>query len=260
MRALLAATAILSVLAACSGGSDDAATEPRPAASPPAEPSGEVEPPLASGIDPPQSSDAGRETVAEEPSTPEPQLLRPTPELPEGPYYPRERQRPSDRDSDLLLLSGSPAIASGEPLELEGQLVDVEGEPIAGALVELWQTDAQGIYLHGDDPRAAARDPYFQSYGQSESDADGRWQFRTITPAPYEGRPRHLHLKVTRAGTDLLTTQLFFANDAALASDSISADLGEDLAAVTIAPEPATDEAGLAVQRATSTLVVELRP
>lgn len=248
MRALLVAAALLLVLTACGTDSSepDPVTEPAPPAETPA-------------AAPPEADDPPDEPQPAAPPEPEPTLLRPTPELPEGPYYPSAEQRPSDRDADLLLLSGSPAIASGDPLQLDGQLLDVDGEPVAGALIELWQTDVQGIYLHPDDLRASQRDPYFQSFGETESDQEGRWGFRTIVPAPYDDRPRHLHVKVWLDGAELLTSQIFFASDLALDADQTVAEIGDQIEAVTISPEPGTDAAGLEIQTATHIIVVDVR-
>jgi len=248
MRLVLASVALLLILAACGTNSDDSAPAEEPSASTTAAPaSPEVE------------STASEPPVSETPTPAEPEIeqLSATPALPEGPYYPTEAQRPSDRDSDLLLLTGSPAIASGEPLLLDGQLLDTTGSPVRDATIELWQTDVQGIYLHPDDPRKEMRDAYFQSYGETITDRDGAFSFRTVVPAPYEDRPRHLHVKVTLDGVELLTTQIFFAGDAALATDSITAGLGPALDAVSVTTSARVDEAGLAVQRATRIIVVE---
>jgi len=141
------------------------------------------------------------------PSNP-PGALALTPAQATGPYYPVER--PLDSDDDLMVVSGGPE-ALGEPLILEGTLVHVDGRPIEGAHVEIWQTDHQGIYLHPDDPQRAARDELFQGFGESVTDASGAWSFRTILPDIYGGRPRHIHARVKLDGQDLLITQIYFS-------------------------------------------------
>ena len=258
MRVLLAAATLVLVLTACGTSS----SEPSPESAPPdpaSEPAEPAPPDTADPADTPDPPD-GPGDPPDEPGDPDPAagLLEPTPRLAEGPYYPSEADRPSDQDSDLLLLTGSPVIASGEPLQIDGRLFDLNGDPVAGATIELWQTDAQGIYMNPDDPRVDARDSYFQSYGQSVSDDDGVWSFRTIVPARYEDRPRHLHVKVRLDGAELLTTQIYFAGDAELSTDSLTAALGDALIAVTVAPEPGMDEVGFPIQTASHTIVVDL--
>ena len=180
--------------------------------------------------------------------------------MPEGPYYPAELDRPSDRDSNLLLLSGSPVVATGEPVLLRGQLLDVDGSAISGAVIEIWQADSQGIYLHPDDPRTDARDPYFQSFGEVTTDASGTWTFRTIRPAVHEDRPQHIHLKVHHGQREVLTTQIFFAGDPRIDQDPLLAELDRDLASVVVSAEPGTDDEGQQISEARHTLVVDLLP
>jgi|GEM_PF-860227 len=110
--------------------------------------------------------------------------------------------------------SGS-AQARGELLILFGQVVDVNGNPVPNAAVEIWQTDANGIYDHPSDPRTVRRNHRFQFYGTSQTDSAGWYAFRTIIPGRYESRPRHIHFKVKQSGTTLLTSQFYFTNDVA---------------------------------------------
>ncbi len=223
-------------------------TSPAPPAPPPPDPSN------ASPTPAPPPPDSGNAS----PPPAETLKLALTPALPEGPYYPAESQRPSDRDADLLLLTGSPAVASGQPIVLQGQLLDMEGKPVTDAVIEIWQADSQGIYLHPDDPRTNARDPYFQSYGEVATDDTGSWTFRTIAPAVYEDRPQHIHLKVQRADEELLTTQVFFADDPRLADDPVLAELEGDLAAIVVSLEAGQDNEGRPVLSGRQTLVVDL--
>ena len=132
-----------------------------------------------------------------------------TPPQPEGPFYPVEI--PDDHDADLTIVGDSGQVAAGQPLVLEGVLLDPEGAPIEGALIEIWQTDAFGAYLHPDDARYADRDQAFQGFGSSETDAQGAWAFRTILPELYGGRPRHIHAKVRIGDDEVLTTQIYFS-------------------------------------------------
>ena len=153
---------------------------------------------------------SGTAAVAASPdATEQPDALVVTPSQPEGPFYPVEL--PVDRDADLTLVAGADGPAAGEPLLLVGQLLTVDGGPVEGAVIEIWQTDDGGVYLHPQDPEIAARDSAFQGYGQSLTDEAGAWSFRTILPEIYGGRPRHIHAKIKIAGETALTTQIYFS-------------------------------------------------
>ena len=130
--------------------------------------------------------------------------LRPTPSQTEGPFYPV--RLPADADNDLLR-HGTLSYSRGQPAWLEGRVVDLQGRPVTGAQVEIWQCDEAGHYHHpGDRGRA---DPAFQGFGQVRAAADGGYRFRTIRPAPYSGRTPHIHVKVRLGARELLTTQLY---------------------------------------------------
>ena len=88
--------------------------------------------------------------------------------------------------------------------------------------------------MHPGDPQTARRDANFQSYGEARSDVDGRVRFTTIRPPPYEGRPAHIHVKITPPKGTTLTTQLYFADDASLSRDGIARRLGKALELVTL--------------------------
>ncbi|MCD8515393.1 MAG: protocatechuate 3,4-dioxygenase [Burkholderiaceae bacterium] len=131
-------------------------------------------------------------------------LLTPTPSQARGPFYPV--QLPLDHDNDLLR-NGTLAYGRGQPAWVEGTVVDPEGRPVKGAVVEIWQCDTRGRYHHpGDGGRA---DPAFQGFGRTEVDRDGAYRFRTIRPAPYTGRTPHIHVKVRLDAHELLVTQLY---------------------------------------------------
>lgn len=165
--------------------------------------------------------------------------LRPTPEQTEGPFFPLTK--PSDTDWDLTRI-GAGAIAKGDVFILEGRIVDPAGAAVSGARVEIWQTDHQGVYLHPGDARFAQRDRAFQGYGAVGSGEDGTFRFRTIEPARYPGRARHIHARISASGLRPLTTQFYFAGDPDVQRDGIARRLGPALAAVTLAP---AERAGL---------------
>jgi protocatechuate 3,4-dioxygenase beta subunit len=153
-----------------------------------------------------------------------------TPAQTEGPYYPVTK--PADRDSDLVVVQGASGLAGGEVVELGGTLFDASGMPVAGAVVEIWQTDHNGVYAHPNDPRTSQRDTNFQFYGESITAEDGAYRFRTIIPGNYGNRAQHIHVKVKLNGRALLTTQFYFADDPRTASDSIFARLADKAALI----------------------------
>jgi protocatechuate 3,4-dioxygenase beta subunit len=142
--------------------------------------------------------------------------LMPTPTQTEGPFYPVEI--PKDSDADLLR-NGPLQYARGTPVTLTGTVTDVQGKPLRGGVVEIWQCDEQGRYHHpGDGGRA---DPNFQGFGRAQLDGEGRYRFRTIRPVAYTGRTPHIHVKVRLAQRELLTTQLYVQGDAGNERDGL---------------------------------------
>lgn len=132
-----------------------------------------------------------------------------TPGGTEGPFYPLPSMRHDDDDSDLVRIVDSVERAGGEIVRLAGRVLDRDGRPLAGARVEIWQCDANGVYLHRRDPNHEFRDRAFQGFGQSLTGADGGYAFRTIKPVPYPGRTPHIHVKVWYDGRERLTTQFY---------------------------------------------------
>jgi|GEM_PF-1987922 len=113
----------------------------------------------------------------------------PTPGAAEGPFYPV--RIPSDDDADLVSVEGAVREAGGDILHLAGRVLDANARPIAGARIEIWQCDANGVYLHPGDRRSDSRDSGFQGFGHAKADTAGRFVFRTIVPVPYPGRTHH---------------------------------------------------------------------
>ena len=142
----------------------------------------------------------------------------PTPAQTEGPFYPRAF--PLDVDNDLVRVSGRDGQAGGDILHVMGRVLDVNGRPVQGAKVEIWQCDRFGVYHHVGD-RSARQDPDFQGYGRTVAAADGAYRFRTIRPVPYPGRTPHIHFIITPPGTPRLTTQMYVAGEPRNDSDGI---------------------------------------
>jgi protocatechuate 3,4-dioxygenase beta subunit len=123
----------------------------------------------------------------------------------------------------------------------------MDGKPIAGARVEIWQCDANGRYIHSADRGSRPRDSAFQGFGRTVSGPDGSYRFRTIRPVPYPGRTPHIHFAVTAPGRGELVTQMYVAGEAQNERDGLYAGLRDprQRAALTVRLEPASGiEAG----------------
>lgn len=129
-----------------------------------------------------------------------------------GPFYPSAL--PRDTDNDLVYINENDAPATGEVVHLSGRILDLNGEPVANAVVELWQSDANGIYLHHDSPHRSDYDRNFQGFGRVLTGPSGEYYFRTVHPATHiEKRSRrapHFHLGVFVPNRSTLFTQIYF--------------------------------------------------
>ncbi len=161
-----------------------------------------------------------------------------TPGQTEGPFYPLTL--PLDADNDLVQIEGQTEPAAGTILHLAGRVLDLNGRPVSGARIEIWQCDAFGVYHHTRDRHAKA-DPNFQGFGATTTTAAGAWRFRTIEPVPYPGRTAHIHFKILGPDFAPLTTQMYVAGQPLNAGDAIYQGIGDPAAraAVTVPLEPA---------------------
>ena len=141
-----------------------------------------------------------------------------TPEQTIGPYYPD--RLPLDLDNDLLVINDAITPAVGEISWVYGRVLDRRGTPVRSALVEIWQADNNGAYIHSASP-VANRDRNFQGYGKFLTGSSGEYLFRTVKPGLYPGRTRHIHFAVTPPGGQRLVTQLYVAGEALNAQDGV---------------------------------------
>jgi protocatechuate 3,4-dioxygenase beta subunit len=130
-----------------------------------------------------------------------------TPAQTEGPFYPDKL--PLDTDNDLIVVNDGLTPAVGEITHLTGRILDASGEPLRNALVEIWQCDANGAYLHTGTVNRDKRDGNFQGFGRFLTGSSGQYYFRTIKPVPYPGRTPHIHFMVKRPGQEKFTTQCY---------------------------------------------------
>ncbi|MEM7231617.1 MAG: protocatechuate 3,4-dioxygenase [Planctomycetota bacterium] len=129
----------------------------------------------------------------------------------EGPFYPDKL--PLDTDNDLLIINDKITPAVGKVTHLSGRVLDLKGKPLRNVVVEIWQCDSGGAYLHTKSANDNKRDKNFQGFGRFLTNAKGEYYFRTIRPVPYPGRTPHIHLIVKKADKRLLTSQLYVAGD-----------------------------------------------
>lgn len=118
---------------------------------------------------------------------------------------------------------------AGAPIIIEGRLFDGRGTVIPDALVETWQADAHGRYLHPDDPGSADADRHFNGYGWAHTGGDGGYRFDTVKPgrvvAP-DGALQAPHILISVMARGILTrfvTRLYFEDEASNAEDPILA-------------------------------------
>jgi protocatechuate 3,4-dioxygenase beta subunit len=173
-----------------------------------------------------------------------------TPAVDEGPFFPR--QRPSDSDADLTRVAGRSARADGDVIVVHGRVMDAACNPIAGAVIDVWQANRHGRYDHEADPNPAPLDPNFQGSAHLTSAEDGSYRIRTIMPGAYPAspdwdRPPHLHFKVARRGYHEMITQMLFAGHELNAADrllqSLDAEEQEHVLVTAAAERDAEDDA-----------------
>jgi len=139
------------------------------------------------------------------------EALTQTPKQTEGPFYPADL--PLDTDNDLIIVNDNLKPSLGEITHLSGRILDPTGSPIRNALVEIWQVDHSGVYLHKGSSGAEKRDTNFQGFGRFLTGTTGEYYFRTIKPVSYPGRTPHIHFAVKLKGREKWTTQLYIKGE-----------------------------------------------
>ncbi len=130
-------------------------------------------------------------------------------------------------EADLTIQDGGEPV--GERIVVTGRVVDGEGRPVRRQLVEVWQANAAGRYVHKRDQHPAPLDPHFTGVGRMLTDDDGNYRFTTIKPGPYPWRnhhnawrPAHIHFSLFGSEfTQRLVTQMYFPGDPLFALDPI---------------------------------------
>ena len=146
------------------------------------------------------------------------ELLR-TPPQTEGPFYPDKL--PLDTDNDLVTVNDDTTPAVGEITWLGGRILSSTGQPIRNALVEIWQVDGKGVYLHTASSSREKRDSHFQGFGRFLTGSTGEYVFRTIKPVAYPGRTPHIHFAIKTRGRDKFTTQCYIRGEPKNETDGV---------------------------------------
>jgi len=175
-------------------------------------------------VDPPYLYPDYRSTVTRAPS----RVLLPLPEELHdlrAPVFGEDTVAPADAD----LTRQGEGEPLGERIVVTGRVLDEDGRPVRSALLEIWQANAAGRYIHEGDQHPAPLDPNFTGAGRTLTDDDGRYRFVTLKPGAYPWRnhpnawrPAHIHFSVFgRAFTQRLVTQMYFPGDPLFAYDPI---------------------------------------
>src|SRR5829696_2779865 len=135
--------------------------------------------------------------------------------------------RGGERDHDLTVQHAGEPL--GERIVVTGRVLDGDGRPLPGSLVEVWQANAGGRYRHDGDRHPAPLDPNFSGAGRCLTDAEGRYRFVTVKPGAYPWknhhnawRPAHIHFSLFGpAFRSRLITQMYFPGDPLLEHDPI---------------------------------------
>ncbi len=173
---------------------------------------------------PPYAVDAYTSTRLRAPSQPLVEVQQTLSEV-TGPRFGRDALKPGDED--MTQYAGGAAV--GERIIVSGRIVDEDGAPVRDSLIEIWQANAAGRYLHESDVHDAPLDPHFSGLGATVTDGDGGYRFMTIRPGAYPWRnhhnawrPAHIHFSLFgNAYAQRLVTQMYFPGDPLMPFDPI---------------------------------------
>lgn len=162
-----------------------------------------------------------------------------------GPFYPVDHL--PETDADLTRMAGASGDAKGTPINVIGRVLDMKGNPVANAKLEVWQANAGGRYRHpGDATNPIPLDPNFQGFAILRTDREGNFKFRTIKPGAYkipDGRWRtpHIHLDVTTQH-ERIVTQMYFPGEKLNDTDFVLATADSKPSVISRAVEPLSSD------------------
>jgi protocatechuate 3,4-dioxygenase beta subunit len=185
-------------------------------------------------VHPPIPFPAYRSTVKRSPSKPLVIVPHTLSEL-TGPAYGQEAVNPGDDDLTSHGKTGEPL---GERIIVHGRVLDEDGRPVPNTLVEIWQANSCGRYVHVVDQHPAPLDPNFVGAGRTLTDRDGYYKFITVKPGPYPWgnhhnawRPAHIHFSLFgHSFLSRLVTQMYFPADPLFPFDPIFNSVGDEAA------------------------------
>lgn len=147
---------------------------------------------------------------------------------PLGPFFPTGYR--GETDADLTRIGGHSQRAEGQVIEVMGRVLDVRGNPISGARLDIWQANTHGRYDHPQDPAIMPLDPNFQGYASIHTGSDGSWKLTTIKPGSYDSpignRPPHIHMDVSGMASRNIVQMYFPEDEAANRKDTLYQELG----------------------------------
>ena len=132
-------------------------------------------------------------------------------------------------DADLTRNAGTGGEALGQRIIVTGRVTDEDGAPLSNTLLEIWQANAAGRYIHKRDDWPGPLDPHFLGIGRCLTNGAGEYRFLTVRPGAYPWgndenawRPAHIHFSVLGpTWQQRLVTQMYFPDDPLLAMDPI---------------------------------------
>ena len=175
---------------------------------------------------PPYLYDAYRSTIRRAPRQPLVEVPLTLSEM-TGPWRPSEHVTPED--ADLTRNAGTGGEAIGQRIIVTGQVTDERGAPLPNMLIEIWQANAAGRYVHKADQWPGPLDPNFLGIGRCLTNDAGEYRFLTVRPGAYPWRnepnawrPAHIHISLLgNSWKDRLVTQMYFPDDPLLGRDAI---------------------------------------
>jgi virginiamycin B lyase len=178
------------------------ATTPEPGAQSEAAGGREAEAAATATAAPAAAAEATAEPAPDQPLAACEEELEATVSNAEGPYY-----KSGAPERTALVEPGM----TGTPLLLTGQVLTTDCRPVAGAVLDFWQADAQGEYDNAG----------YRLRGLQAADEMGRYRLETVLPGQYPGRPPHIHVKVNAPDGPVLTTQIYFEGQPGNQSDGL---------------------------------------